>query len=1359
MNRFKYLTLYLLSLAVVPVLQAREFVGLNNGGGQGNGGGQRTTQTSSYRNSCIESRAETDLNINNVRARLRAGGDVWWNGNIARYVVPNVDPASGEPEVSSIYAGAIWLGAYDDGGNLILAAQTYRSGGNDYWTGPLDTTTGTTEKAICENWDRHFRVLGADIDALRADFLAPDANGQSDFTVDSRPSRALLGWPGRGNPHFSAIYGFDLPDQDLAPFIEAPGREDGIYDPYDGDHPVIEVAGCGNNYFAPVYADEMIWWVFNDRGNLHSQSNGLPMSMEVQALAFAYRTTDAINNMTFYRYKLLNRNSLRLRDTYFSLWTDPDLGCFNDDQIGCDTLTGMGYVYNADNNDDATCGAQGLGYGTTIPALGVDYFRGPLDSAGNQIGLSAFQYHVNQAGPTGDPNSALGYYRLMSGFWPDGTAVSYGGNGYNTNITAQTPYVFPSFPNDQSPGAWSMCNGGTTGAGDFRFLHTSGPFVLLPGATNELISGVVWVPEIPDYPCPSLRELVTADVLAQNLFDDCFKITDGPDAPYADVIEMENELILNLSYVPSQNNYQLGYREEPARLRGLPDSAYVFEGYKIYQVKDPNASVTDLDDPAKSRLLFQTDVRNGVNKITNWTVFPDEDIRAFIPQIMVDGEDKGIKHTFQITEDKFASGDPKLINHKPYYFCVVAYGYNEYEPYNSATNEGQALPYLQGRRNFRIYTGIPRNNSPEYYGAVINAKYGDRPEITRIDGRGNGGGLFLDFADRASAEQEIFNSNRIGKVTYAEGKGPIDVKVVDPLRVAPGVFQLYIGDKNYGWNRDSVAGQPVFTPVPPASVAANYVMTDSLFWVLKKKDDASKIWFSYQPLTTNYEQFIPEIGLSFNIEQIATPGSGGVSGFIGASREYTDSATAIRWYKGVLDESTGKFNILKTGNAQVDQALDPNEDYSDAVGGWYPVLLADCKYRADEFHFSMNQIQDPNNTGNSFCDVWRPSNLNRVLSRQRNVNVVLTPDQSKWSRCIVVESGNHYYSTGLGFGTLPSGKKQLEWKNNQASIGKDGLPDNTGNGMSWFPGYAYDVETGERLNVLFGENSFLNGNFFDPVLYEKAARGNDMIYNPTDLAQIGFDFGNEVSYLSSVLGGQHVLYVANTPYDECQSLIDVYNLPPNPLLTPPYRILKDNYLIWGSIGYMELGTTMDGAKENIPPSEVTFKLRVATPYNVFNATNENTTYPLYEFSLDSYTPTKQDQTAAESALDLINIVPNPYYAYSDYEVTEVDNVIKVTNLPPRCDVRIYSIDGRFIRQYNVSQDYNSTTRSGIARIGAFGSGDVENQITTSLNWDLKNTAGVPVSSGVYLVHVVVPEVGERVLKSFIINRAFDAQKL
>ena len=127
-----------------------------------------------------------------------------------------------------------------------------------------------------------------------------------------------------------------------------------------------------------------------------------------------------------------------------------------------------------------------------------------------------------------------------------------------------------------------MCSENLSGL-DQAFLHTSGPFVLKPGATNEMISGVVWVPDLPDYPCPSLKSLVDADVLSQNLFDNCFKITDGPDAPYIDVVELDEEIILNLTYNAEQNNYGLNYEESPAELRPFAplDTTFNFQGYKL----------------------------------------------------------------------------------------------------------------------------------------------------------------------------------------------------------------------------------------------------------------------------------------------------------------------------------------------------------------------------------------------------------------------------------------------------------------------------------------------------------------------------------------------------------------------------------------------------------------------------------------------------------------------------------------------------------------------------------------------------------------------------------------------------------
>ena len=67
---------------------------------------------------CPNTSAQTDLSINNVRARILNGGDLWWNYNdnsTGIYEVPN-----GSGKVS-IYAGAIWVGGFDVANNLKMA--------------------------------------------------------------------------------------------------------------------------------------------------------------------------------------------------------------------------------------------------------------------------------------------------------------------------------------------------------------------------------------------------------------------------------------------------------------------------------------------------------------------------------------------------------------------------------------------------------------------------------------------------------------------------------------------------------------------------------------------------------------------------------------------------------------------------------------------------------------------------------------------------------------------------------------------------------------------------------------------------------------------------------------------------------------------------------------------------------------------------------------------------------------------------------------------------------------------------------------------------------------------------------------
>ncbi len=84
-----------------------------------------------------------------------------------------------------------------------------------------------------------------------------------------------------------------------------------------------------------------------------------------------------------------------------------------------------------------------------------------------------------------------------------------------------------------------MCTAGLP-FGDRRTIQASGPFRLDPGAVNELIIGVVWVPD-QVYPCPNIRKLQDADDISQGLFDACFDQLDGPDAPDVDFIELDRE--------------------------------------------------------------------------------------------------------------------------------------------------------------------------------------------------------------------------------------------------------------------------------------------------------------------------------------------------------------------------------------------------------------------------------------------------------------------------------------------------------------------------------------------------------------------------------------------------------------------------------------------------------------------------------------------------------------------------------------------------------------------------------------------------------------------------------------------------
>ena len=526
------------------------------------------------------------------------------------------------------------------------------------------------------------------------------------------------------------------------------------------------------------------------------------MNLEIQAQAFAFVTADDVNNTTFYRYRMINRGSFNLNQMYFGQWVDNGLGNYQDDYVGCDVVRGIGYAYNGDSIDDGA-----TGYGESLPAIGIDFIGGPLadpndgidndwdgqiDEEEERISMSSFMYYNGDFTVLGPPNNEWDFYHYLQAIWRDSTHVVFNGtNGHDATggPGPETNYMFfgdshPDYPDYTR----TESTAGNTPA-DRRFIMSARPFTLPPGGVQTVTEAAVWARDPSGGRLASLEKMRLADDQVQALFDRCFQMLDGPDAPNLAIQELDQALVIYPDNDEASNNFNESYAEVDPTITQYPDSLYRFEGYQIFQLRDPEVTQAELYDPDRARLVAQCDVKNEVTTLVNYE--PDAALGVTVARNMtIMAADEGIKKSFQITEDKFATGDPTLVNHKPYYYMAVVYAHNNYKTYNPTDPtalDGQTRLFLPSRLNTSVYSGIPHIESPELVGTVQQSQYGDGPRLTRIEGTGNGGNI-LD-PDEASSHA-IAEQFTLDYPTYKNGAVPVKIKVVDPLQVPDGRFRI-----------------------------------------------------------------------------------------------------------------------------------------------------------------------------------------------------------------------------------------------------------------------------------------------------------------------------------------------------------------------------------------------------------------------------------------------------------------------------------------------------------------------------------------------------------------------------------------
>ena len=1089
------------------------------------------------------------------------------------------------------------------------------------------------------------------------------------------------------------------------------------------------------------------------------------------------------------------------------MWVDPDLGCHLDDYIGCDTSRSLAYVYNMDELDgnpgtECTGGGGSVEtYGSRVPMIGIDYFRGPLgpqkltDAANGSryiiqrgdtygpsieigdtvyirdvdfdamelpdiltgIGMSSFTYYNNGANfPTAaqtDPALPNEFYNYLTGNWRDGTPFTFGGDAYNIGSTDLVNYAFVDPPN--RPGGWSMWEEQSR-EGDRRTIQASGPFRLLPGAVNELIVGVPWVSDVP-HPGPSLKKLLDADELAQALFDNCFKIPQGPDAPDISWIELDEKLIGVLSNDIGSNNYREEYEEEGLTIpASATDKFYRFQGYQVYQLSNPNVTRAELSDPDKSILVFQSDIQDTVSNIYNWDNIenPNAEADIFVPEIKAEGRNNGIRHTFEIVDDAFREGG--LVNHRKYYFTVVAYGFNNYETFEAVFGTGQESPYIESRQNVQTYTVIPR---PIVY-EKLNSDYGDGVAITRLDGQGVGAN-FLDM--QPGVHDAILDGSFNGEIPYRNGRGPIDVQIYNPREVLDGEYLLVMDESN----------------------RSDDELVDSVFWKLVKTDGGfTDTIFSDVTIEQLNEQLLPQFGFTVSIGQTDDFSEFGDQDFgvIGYEEEYANGGTP--WLSGMPDQGPGGITEVDGGDFFVfdpffnyikcEDNIIPNNVFDDdpfcassTIGPGYfvPYKLIDNQVFTDP-QFGDIPLITP-----AWTNSRNTTAASGTLRDCPNVDIVFTADKSKWSRSVILEGASDFYADpAFGFGVPAPGEADHFDLRPFPSVGKDdndgdGLPDPDGAvdedgeplvGMGWFPGYAIDVETGKRLNIFFAENSIYSQEINDAFISlgielgyaDVIPRGGDMLFNPGSQFVVPIPGVQQLNLLNMYMGGQHALYVMDTEYDECEFLRSRIA---GGSTIQQAAAMRD--IMWAGFVMTETGQEFGSLADGMVPTDLTVKLRVDNPYQL---TPDDglafSGYPAYSFKIDGLEPDPADtQDEYDIALDEINVVPNPYLGFSEYEVSQFTTTVKITNLPAKCDVTIYTLDGKFVRNYKRDE----------IELPVQGSdpGIRNRQISPALEWDMRNARGIPIGSGVYLIHINAPGLGERVIKWFGVNRQFDPSGL
>ncbi|MBV6511240.1 MAG: hypothetical protein FMNOHCHN_00719 [Ignavibacteriaceae bacterium] len=518
------------------------------------------------------------------------------------------------------------------------------------------------------------------------------------------------------------------------------GNGDNRYDPVDLN---------GDGKWNPdedrpdLIGDLTVWCVYNDGvpKNLRRFNNINPQGIEIHQSVFGFASRGTIGNMLFVRYRLINRGTVaeRIDSVYFSAVTDPDIGDYTDDLVGCDTLLSAGFAYNRTPDGQ---------YGVNAPAFLNDFFQGPvvyipgetfIDADGNglfdlgetplteaynvrgfykgidtipgakNLPLTSFTQYISSHPTIGDPSY---YHELINyqkgGRYRDGTPIDpcrwFFSNGPSDSANCGT--WDPKFMYSGDPLTYSGWL--NTSPVDQRMMLNTGPFVLRANEPVDIVVGYV-VGRSSLSSIESLREVKKNDIVAQYLFDLNFPTPPQPPDVAVDVRTGDGFIDLTWNTADFINFRAVDtILDIDRRVQG-----FYLTGYRT------NNRAQETGGIVNAKLLGSYGVKNQIHAIFQKqsngaiTTYFERPAEQFLLDTLIYGNPAEGRIRVRITEDPF-TGIP-LVKGKEYYFSVTSFTLNHRAIKNRATNTyGPEGDYIDDR-NIAI---------DEFDNAIVRVVYG-----------------------------------------------------------------------------------------------------------------------------------------------------------------------------------------------------------------------------------------------------------------------------------------------------------------------------------------------------------------------------------------------------------------------------------------------------------------------------------------------------------------------------------------------------------------------------------------------------------------------------------------------------------